>query len=89
MYLFVILYPESMVRRDMTRHRDMAAGTARATSHPLDRVRMSECERRAAKAAMEQGERIADLLAGACAAAASIVHGIERGLRAMTRYPSR
>ena len=63
---------------------------ARANSaHPLDHVRMTEGERRAAQAALEQGERIAEFLVAAAGAVASIVHGIERGFRALARHPGR
>jgi hypothetical protein len=49
---------------------------------------MTHGERCSAKASMAQGERIADFLIGAIAAAASIVRGVERGLRPRARSKS-
>jgi hypothetical protein len=46
---------------------------------------MTPEDRRAARVAMARGERIATLLVGAAAGVASIVRGVERGLRALAR----
>jgi len=48
---------------------------------PLSSMRMSECERQAARAHLRQGERIADLLIAAIAA----MRGVTRAFRSLAR----
>lgn len=61
------------------------AKVSRRVSSPLDRVRMTDGERTAAQASLEQGERIASFIVDARAAIGFVVHGVERGIRALTR----
>jgi hypothetical protein len=49
----------------------------------LARVRLTESQRLAAQAAMQQGERITGLIFAAVAAIRSAGHGLERGFRAL------
>ncbi len=52
---------------------------------PLIGMRLSECERQAARAHLRQGERIADFMIAAIAAMRSVVRGVARAFQAMTR----
>lgn len=56
--------------------------------NPLDRVRMSESERRAAKAYLAQGEAVADFIMGVIAALRFVIRGVERGVRTLARTAS-
>lgn len=51
----------------------------------LDQIRMTERERHAAKAYMQQGEFVADLIIQAYVAIRSVVQLVERGLRGFAR----
>jgi len=52
---------------------------------PLTGIRMSECERQAAKAHLRQGERIADFLIVAIAAVRSMTRFAARAFQALAR----
>jgi hypothetical protein len=52
---------------------------------PLIGVRISECERQAAKARLRQGERIADFLIAAITAMRSVMRGVARAFQALAR----
>jgi hypothetical protein len=52
---------------------------------PLIGIRISECERQAARAHLRQGERIADFLIAAITAVRSVMRGVARAFRALAR----
>lgn len=52
---------------------------------PLIGMRLSECERQAARAHLRQGERIADFMIAAITAMRSVVRGVARAFQAMMR----
>jgi len=54
----------------------------------LARVRLTESQRLAAQASMEQGERIAELILAAVAAIRSAGTSLERSLRALSESKS-
>lgn len=60
------------------------AKSQRSVLDRLDDVRMTEQERQAAKAYMQQGEFVADLILGAAGMIRSVLQRVERGLRALT-----
>jgi len=55
-----------------------------STRKLLERVQMSETDRREASAALAQGEQIAQFLLDACATLRSAFNAAERGVRAIT-----
>ena len=63
----------------------ISAKLSTKVSSPLDRVRLTGSKRTAAQASLEQGERIASFIVAAMAAIGSLVHVVERGVRALTR----
>jgi hypothetical protein len=52
---------------------------------PLIGMRMSECERQAARVHLRQGERIADFMIAAITALRSVMRGVARGFRSLAR----
>lgn len=52
---------------------------------PLDRVRMTESERRTAEAYLAQGEAVADFIMSMGAGIRFLVRRVERGVRIRTR----
>jgi hypothetical protein len=55
---------------------------------PLERVRMTESERRAAEVYLAQGEAVADFIISMGAGIRLLVHRVERGIRTRTRATS-
>ena len=62
--------------------------TPRKTVDLLERVRITESERRAAREYLRQGELIADFIVAATAAIRHVAHSIERGIRVFVRTRS-
>ena len=61
------------------------ANSQRQLIKRLDQIRMTEPEREAAKAYLQQGEIVADLVIQAYAAMRSVAPLVERGLRAFVQ----